>query len=198
MPLSKLAVATLVTGVLLGGGGLALILGLAALISIRRSRLRGTGLAVIGMVFTLFWGAAAYLVNESVLSKPSVRDANGVIVHKGDVRVDQLRTGDCLEKWATSDKVGKVTGVPCITAHDAEVFHTFGLGGIAFPGDPEVTKLATTGCLDASKTKIKDADLKNVKIALLKPLESSWNKKDHRVTCVAVQNSGTITRSVRK
>lgn len=189
--------ATLVIGVLLGGLGLALVLGVVALVSIRRTARRGTGLAVAGMVLSVLWIGAGFAVYQAVLSQPPLRDANGVIIRKGDVPVDQLRIGDCLEKWSTSDKVGKVAAVPCTTAHDAEVFHTFDITGEAYPGDQEVTKQGTSGCLATSTTAIKAADLKNAKVALLKPIESSWKQNDHTITCLAVQNSGTITRSIR-
>jgi hypothetical protein len=192
-----LAASAAVVGVLLAGGGIALILGVVSLLRLRTSGKRGRGLAITGIVLTVAWagfGVAAYV---DVLSKPPARNADGVLLRKTDLPTNQLRIGDCIEKFAATKEVDKVTAVPCTTAHDAEVFHTFELAGTEYPGDSTVKQQSSSTCL-TSKTTIKPADVANAKIAVFKPLATSWTAGNHRVTCVAVQNSGTITRSIRK
>lgn len=197
-PHSRLAVAAAALGALAGGAGLAFILGAVALFRLRTSGKRGKGLAVLGMVLTVAWAGAGAATYYFVFANP-LRNDEGVVVRQGDIPVDQLRVGDCIEDFTTSKSIGKVTVVPCTDAHDAEVFHTFDLTGKndSYPAPEELATLATTPCLDTSKTAVKAEDLKNAKVALLKPLETGWKKGERTVTCIAVQNSGTITRSIR-
>jgi hypothetical protein len=199
-PVSRLAIAAAALGVLVGGAGLSLILGLVAFLRLRTSGKRGRGLAIFGMVMTVVWAAAITVVYVAVLSKPPLRDENGVVARKGDVKVDKLRIGDCLESWSTSTSLNTVIVVPCTQPHNAEVFHTFALQGTdkEYPGDGIVREQSTTTCLDKAKTAVKPDDLKNAKVAVIKPVAVSWKKGLHGVTCLTVQNSGSISRSIRK
>jgi hypothetical protein len=196
-PVSKLAVVTLVIG-LIPGVGLSLLLGLIALLRLRSTHKRGALLAVIGMVAGTAWVAFEAYVYLEVLSKPVARDAKGVVVRKGDVLVTTLRTGDCIEAWAIKNAIGSVTVVPCTMNHDAEVFYTFtATGGKDFPTDKAVTGEATTQCVAKSKTSLSPADLKTAKVAFLKPVEASWKKNEKQITCVA-KLASPLGRSVRK
>jgi hypothetical protein len=220
-PLSKLAIVALVIGALAGvpplvavllekdpgrwvllgslGGAtaLALLLGLISLIRCRGGRRRGAPLAVAGMVLAALWGAgSAYAVLQN--SAPEARDAAGKIVRKGEVDVTSLKVGDCLEKLTAANQVGKVTGLPCTTNHEAEVFHTFtAAGDDKFPGEAEVTKEANAQCVEKAKTLLKPDDAKKAKVAFLKPVEAGWKKGQKQVTCVAVMPAA-LGRSIRK
>jgi hypothetical protein len=220
-PLSRLAVIALVLGALAGvpvlvavilewnpgrwvllgslGGtaALALLLGLIGLIRCRGGRRRGAPLAVIGMVLAVLWGAgSAFAVLQN--SAPEARDASGKIVRKGDVEVTSLKVGDCLEKLAAANQVGKITALPCTSNHEAEVFHTFTAGGgDKFPGEQAVKDEATTQCLEKAKTALKPDDAKKATVAYLKPIEAPWGKNQKQLTCVAVMPA-PLGRSVRK
>lgn len=196
-PYSRLAVATLGLGVFLGGAGLALVTGAVALLRLRTSRKRGQGLAVSGMVLAVAWTALGALVYTNVLSRPPLRDATGKVTRRGDIAVTQLLVGDCIERWTSTAKIDKVTVVPCTTAHNAEVFHTFDVTGKDFPGDGPISEQASTQCLDNLKTTIKEVDRKTIQLAVYKPIATSWKHGEHAVACVAVQSSGTISRSIR-
>ena len=184
-------------GALAGGTGLALILGLIALIRCRGGRRRGTAFAVTGMVLAALWGAgAAYAI--LVNSAPEARDTTGKVVRRGDVPVTTLKVGDCIEKWSVAGSVGDVTVVPCTTNHDAEVFHTFtATGGDKFPGDTPVGSEAATQCLAKAKTALKPDDAKKAKTAFFKPVSASWGKGQKQVSCIAVMPA-PLGRSVRK
>jgi len=199
-PLNKLAVTTIVLGALgalLVTAVAALITGALALVRLRSSNERGKGLAVGGMVLAVAWMTISALVYVNVLSQPPLRDANGKVIHKGNLAVTQLRTGDCLEKWTPTTEVGKVTVVPCTAAHNAEVFHTFDVTGKEFPGDGPIRDESSTQCLDKLKTTIKETDRKSIQVAVFKPIATSWKRGEHAVACVAVQSTGTLTRSIR-
>jgi hypothetical protein len=191
-------VVTLVLGVLVGGFGLALVTGLVALLRGRRTHKRGMALAAVGMVLTALWGAGITYVSLDVLSKPVARDAAGNVVRRGEVLVTSLRVGDCIEKWAVTNQVGRITVIPCTSNHDAEVFRTFTATGTGkFPGDKAVTDEATTQCVATAKTALKPDDAKKAKLAFLKPVEASWAKGQKQVTCVATMPA-PLGRSVRK
>jgi hypothetical protein len=185
-------------GPLAGGCGLALILGLVALMRTRSGKRRGSVLAVIGIVLAAAWGAGAAYVYLQVINKPEARDSAGKVVRKGDVPVTSLKVGECIEKWEVTNTIGTVTILPCTSNHDAEVFHTFtATGSDKFPGDKAVTDEATTQCVAKAKTALKPDDLKKAKIAFLKPVEASWGKKEKQITCVAKMDA-PLGRSVRK
>jgi hypothetical protein len=182
---------------LLGGTVISLVLGIAALARIRRTGQRGRPLAVIAVVLSsLSTLAVVLLVTVAVVNRPTRPDSSQAN-RSGTILVNDVRAGDCLEKWTTGSQIGQVTVVPCTTTHDAEVFDAFTVPGTAYPGDREVTATATTTCLSTAKTKLKTADQPNVKVAYLKPLEDSWNQGDHSVACVAVAKAGTLSRSIR-
>jgi hypothetical protein len=184
-------------GTLAGLGGLAMLLGLIALIRCRGGRRRGAALAVVGMVLAALWGAGA-AVAVVLNSSPEARDTSGKIVRKGDVDVTSLKVGDCLEKLTAANQVGKVTGLPCTSNHEGEVFHTFtAAGGDKFPGDKPVTDEAGTQCVEKAKTALKPDDAKKAKVAFLKPVEAGWGKGQKQITCVAVMPAA-LGRSVLK
>lgn len=193
---SRLAVAAAVLGALLGGAGLALIVGAVALFRLRTSGKRGQQLAVLGMALTVAWAVAGGAVYYNAVANP-VRNDAGVIVRKAGIKVDQLRAGDCIEYFNTSKSVSKITVIPCTSPHDAEVFHIFSFPAGDYPGDRQIDEQATKTCLDTFKTAVKADDAKNAKVALHKPVEATWKKGGRQVSCIAVQNSGTITRSIR-
>jgi hypothetical protein len=198
-PLNKLAVATIVLGALgalIVTAAAALVTGALALSRLRTSNERGKGLAVGGMVLAVAWVALAALVYVNVLSQPPLRDGKGVVTRKGDLAVTQLQVGDCIEKWALSTEVSKVTVVPCTTAHDAQVFHAFKVTGTEFPGDGPIRDQASTQCSDKLKTTIKEADRKKIQLAVFKPIAASWKRGEHGVACVAVESGGAVTRSI--
>jgi len=184
-------------GVLGGGTGLALVLGLVALVRCRGGRRRGAPLAVLGIVLAALWGAgSAYTIFEN--TQPEARDASGKVVREGSVPVTSLKVGECIKKWATATSVGDVTILPCTSNHDAEVFHTFtATGSDKFPGDQAVGTEAATQCLEKAKTALKPDDLKKAKTAYFKPVEASWGKNQKQITCIAVMPAA-LGRSVRK
>jgi hypothetical protein len=189
-------VVTFVLGVL-GAIVVTVILGAIALVRIRSSHKRGAALAVIGMILPFLWVGAGYLIYTKVLPTVAVRGADGKISEAGDLAVNDLRIGDCIEKWATADAVGTVRVVPCTASHDSEVFHTFvPPGDKTYPGDDSITAQATTQCVDKAKTALKPADAKTARVALITPRQASWGRGEKQVACIAV-SPAALTRSIR-
>jgi hydroxypyruvate isomerase len=86
--------------------------------------------------------------------------------------------------------------VPCTNAHNAEVFETFVMSGSTYPGDSAIKAEASAKCTAKLAATVKEADRKNLQLGIFNPLSDSWQRGEHGVTCVAVQKSGTVTRSI--
>jgi Septum formation/Domain of unknown function (DUF4190) len=194
--MNVLAVITLVLGVI-GGVGIAPLVGVIALIQIRRTGQRGRALAVIGIILGLVWTALLGVVVYVAVSGSAARDAAGTVIEQGSMLVQDVRAGDCVQHWGAVTTVGTVTVVPCARSHDAEVISTFPLQGTAFPGDQQITTQATTRCLASAGSTLTSAARARVRVAYVKPLEASWGQGDHIVACVAVSTSGPLTGSLR-
>ncbi|GGV04153.1 hypothetical protein GCM10010182_23020 [Actinomadura cremea] len=123
LPRSRLAVTTLVTG-LLGLVPVAIAFGIAALVVLRRRTRKGKGLAYGGLAASLAWIAAAVaVVVVMAVSTFSVgRDASGRITDGGKVQLSTLREGDCYTGFGPDDvEITLVDAVPCAEPHRGEV-----------------------------------------------------------------------------
>jgi hypothetical protein len=187
-PLNGFAVAALIVG-LIGGIGLSIVLGVVALIQIRRKGQRGKPLAIIGIALSLVWVLVIVGVYFVFARTTAVRGPDGKPTQSGQVLVTDLQTGDCLEKWTPDIKSNQVTLVPCTTKHAAQVFKTFTVAGTTFPGDRQLTAAATKDCLAAVKTALKPGQEAKAKIGYFRPPEASWKDGHHDVVCVAVSNT---------
>ena len=75
----------------------------------------------------------------------------------------------------------------CDEPHVLEVFASFDLPQVLFPGDAETTRLAEQGCLK----EIEVLGLTDVSWTVLRPWEESWALGDRRVFCLAETSPGT-------
>jgi hypothetical protein len=192
-PLSALAVATLVSG-LLALVPLALGLGIAALAAIRRSGKRGARLAVIGIYAAWMWllvGAAvaalAYLTHGF---RPHER------VQYRPAAAYSLQPGECLngDPNATS-----FTTVACGSTHQVEVYGRFDLSSAsAYPGVSQLRLEAAQGC-QVQLTSYADPKLANIGFSeeYVYPDQPAWAAGERTVICMARFGSG-ISGSIRK
>jgi hypothetical protein len=191
-PLSKLAVAALITG-LLALLPLALGFGIAAIAVIRRTGRRGYGLALTGIYAAWIWvlvgGAAAALIYYTHGFSPRVT------VHYEPSAAYSLQPGDCLN--LLND--GSFSIVSCGTSHDAEVYGRFDLSGTAYPGDSAIQTSVTNGCaaLLTSYINPQYADI-GFSQEYVYPDQKAWAAGERTVVCEASFNSGAITGSIRR
>jgi hypothetical protein len=101
-----------------------------------------------------------------------------------------LNVGDCFNEALVEEggEARHVTGlVDCNVAHDAEVFNVVALEGApggTFAGDREVGRLANVTCLGAFQPYVgRDYATSRLRIAILRPTESTWSKGDRMVVC---------------
>lgn len=191
-PLSKLAVVAMITG-LLALLPLALGFGIAALVIIRRTGRRGTGLALTGIYAAWIWvlvgAAAAALIYYTHGFSPRVQ------VRYKPSAAYSLQPGDCLNRLND----GSFSIVACSTSHDAEVYGRFALSGTAYPGDTTIQANVTSGCA-ALLTSYVNPQYANIGFSqeYVYPDQKAWTEGERTVICEASFDSGAITGSIRK
>ena len=187
-PLNGFAVAALIVG-LIGGIGISIVLGVVALLQIPRKGQRGKPLAIAGIALSVVWVLVIAGVYFVFARSTAHRDPKGNVTEAGQVLVTDLRTRDCLQKWAPATKTDQVDLTPCTSTHGAQVFKTFTVAGTTFPGDRQLKATANKDCPAALKAAVKPGEDAKVKVGYFLPPEASWNNGHHDVVCVAVSNT---------
>ncbi|MFF3372689.1 DUF4190 domain-containing protein [Streptomyces sp. NPDC002680] len=201
-PVNGVAIASLVLGILCFLPALGLVLGIIALVQIRKRGERGKGMAIAGSVLsTVGLALWALLLGTGGLSeawdgfKDAAEDSNSTF---------SLAKGDCFNSLDGSLEgyAYDVDTVPCSRAHDGEVFASFQLPAGSYPGDDRVTEIADDKCYALEDSYAMDtwAVPDDVDVYYLTPTRQSWRLGDHEVTCVfgSVETDGTLTGSLRK
>ncbi|MEU8234213.1 DUF4190 domain-containing protein [Actinoplanes sp. NPDC048967] len=153
---------------LLGCAGLPSII--FGVIGLRQSKRngdrRGRFYAIAGLVVCGLWVLAIAVAIGVAAVRDAAdgpdRDAGGAINGAREIKVTELRVGDCL-KDISSQTGSYVNVVPCSTTHYTEVFAVFPLPEGEWPGDGRVKEAAEAGCGD------RYADYAGVKLD-----EDSW------------------------
>ncbi len=106
-----------------------------------------------------------------------------------------LLPGECINSGANALDVSVLS---CATAHDAEVFATFGLPKTGWPGTAAVQQDAGNGCASRLSgylnPQLAAADLTQ---ELFYPDKAAWQAGVRTVVCVVRAVSGQLTGSVR-
>jgi len=192
------AIASLIFG-LLGGILLSVIFGFVALSQIKRRNQGGKGMAIAGLTLSGLWvvGIVAIVI-VAALSSGTTDDPSTNLADSGDVNVQRLTPGQCLNGLKEGSAIRDLPAVPCAEPHEGEVYAVFDLADGAFPGDAEVAKLAEDGCVDRLETAApKAAEDPDVEIYFLHPTQSSWRLGDQGVACVAMSAKGKVTGSIK-
>ncbi|MGW4947513.1 septum formation family protein [Actinoplanes sp. NPDC004185] len=162
---------------------------------------RGRFYAIAGLVVCGLWALAiAVAVGVAVVRDAADgpdRDATGAINGARELKVTELRVGDCL-KDISSQTGSYVDVVPCSTTHYSEVFALFPLREGDWPGDAQVKETARTGCDDryAAYAGVKlDEDSWTV---LAVPPEELHFSSDRDVLCLAHHLRVPTTGSLRR
>ncbi|MEV7771669.1 DUF4190 domain-containing protein [Kitasatospora sp. NPDC086791] len=195
-PTNGFAVAALVTGLILMAP-LALVFGIVALVQINRTRDRGFGMAVTGVVL----GAIGTLLLPLLLVVgvfTAAHDGRFAQVPKapaGSVRWSALKAGDCYSSPAggsVTDGSGDETvywvrRVACADAHHGEVAGTAKIpaGNGPYPGESEVRESAARLCRKVLDDYALDqwAVPDGMDDVYLYPTASNWAAGERYVTC---------------
>ncbi|MDX2691324.1 MULTISPECIES: DUF4190 domain-containing protein [Streptomyces] len=201
-PVNGLAIAALVLGVLCFLPGVGLMLGVVALVQIRRKGERGKGMAVAGIVLS----AIGALLMTLAFTTGGARDAwdgfrDAASSAGGTFSVAR---GECFDSPSGSleEYAYDVDIVPCDGEHDAEVFAGFAMPDGAYPGDDAVTDAADDQCYARSELYAMDpwALPADVDVYYFTPSRQSWRYGDREITCMFgnVDPEGSLTGSLRQ
>lgn len=197
---NALAIAALVTGLsgLFFGitAPIAIGLGIAALVQIKKRRESGTGQAVAGLVIgsLVTTGWAILLVIIFALDwTGSGEEYYGAPPPTSSVPatyVDELAVGECFDEVGSDDEVEREV---CLEPHDAEMFAVETLPAQAWPGESAVVKASEATCdkaflayvgIEIGKSRL-DTDF-------WYPDSASWDEGDRKVLCIAYGPDGDL------
>jgi hypothetical protein len=203
---SGLAIAAFVTACIPWIGILAAVpLGIVALVKIGKSRQRGKGLAITGMVISVLIWVATIGIGIAVYNNTASRDSNGHITEAGRINFADIRTGDCvqIDGINSGKSVGllDVQGVPCSSRHDAESVGDVVFGQSVYPGYSTLTEQARVQCTQLASQYVDPAQVAGLQPYLFAPSESLWNSDDgtHRVVCLVTKSDySSLTGSVAR
>ncbi|WP_416977183.1 DUF4190 domain-containing protein [Streptomyces sp. T028] len=197
-PVNGVAIASLVLGLLCFLPAVGLVLGIIALVQIRKRGERGKGMAIAGAVVSSL-GLALWVVSLSTNVASEVWEG----VKEGARGTSySLVKGDCFDVPGSFDQdVYDVDEVPCSGAHEGEVFGVIPLSGDDYPGDGYVADRAEDECWTLQDAYAMDpwALGDEVDVYYLTPTEDSWAWGDREITCVFAHTdeTGTLTGSLR-
>ncbi|MGW3146665.1 DUF4190 domain-containing protein [Streptomyces sp. NPDC001177] len=184
-PVNGLAIAALVLGILCFLPGVGLVLGIVALVQIRKRGERGKGLAIGGSVLS---GIGLALWVLALATGGAFDFWEGFKEGARGGASLSLAKGECFNApgGSLSGETEDVDKVSCDREHDGEVFASFKLKGRSYPGDGPVTKAADERCYGLQDSYAMDgwAVPSDVDVYYLTPTRDSWSLGDREVTCV--------------
>ncbi|MET8974623.1 DUF4190 domain-containing protein [Streptomyces sp. NPDC004539] len=196
------AIAALVLGVLCFLPAVGLILGIIALVQIKRRGERGKAMAIAGTVLSSL-GLALWLV---ALTTNVASDTWQAIEDATDITpVSALDAGDCFD-LPPGDTIGSdvfdVDETDCARPHDAEIFGVVTADGDDFPGRAKLRDVGNEKCsaMKAAYTMDPWAVPAEADWYTLLPQRDTWETGDRTIACVfAHRDLGhTLVGSLRR
>ncbi|KOG32987.1 DUF4190 domain-containing protein [Streptomyces resistomycificus] len=179
-PVNGLAIASLVLGILCCLPVVGLVLGVIALVQIKKKGERGRGMAIAGSVLSSL-GLALWVVVLATNGASEFWDG-----FKDAASSSSPAKGECFDSpTGLEGSTYDLDEVPCAGAHDGEVFAVVKLPSGGFPGDAEVTDTAEERCYELRSAYAMDlwAVPEDVDVYYVVPSEESWGYGDHEITC---------------
>ncbi len=177
---------------------LGIIFAIVALVQISKSRQKGKGLAIAGLVLNVLWIVG--LVVAIVIGAFSTADRNGAgtITSGGRVQILDLRVGDCFnDDAAPGTMVLSVEAVPCSDPHKAEVFAVVPIPGDVFPGDDAMRKKASDTC-GAQEGRVNGSLVPSTAaLHWVQPSQQMWGAHHRNVVCIVyttTKQTGSVTQ----
>jgi hypothetical protein len=178
-----------------------LVLGVIALVQIKKKGQSGKALAIAGSVLSSL-GLALWV---TALATGGLSEAwEGFKKGATEGTAFSVAKGQCFDAPGESLEglTYDVDEVPCAGEHDGEVFGEFTMtGGSAFPGDRAVSDAADAKCYPLQDTYAMDtwALPRNVDVYYFGPTRQSWRLGDREITCIFgnTDDNATLTGSLR-
>jgi hypothetical protein len=184
-----------------GLGPIAVGLGIGALLTVRRTRESGTGMAIAGIVLgalQILALTAVVVIGIAAGEDDSVADPD-VPSQTSDqpvVDVGELGQGECFDE---TENDFEVIEQPCDTPHDGEVFATLVLAPRAYPGDRAVRDEAEAACDREFKDYVGvDIHASELDSDFVYPSRDMWEDGERDVMCLAYGPDGDpLDRTVK-
>lgn len=165
-------------------------LGIAALVQIKKRQQEGTGQAVAGLVigglitlFGLVLIAAGFASGWSSADDDYGAPAPVSTYSAPATNIDELVVGECFDE---GDEEDEAIRQPCSQPHDAEVIARLTLPAGSYPGDKGVQKAGESGCEAEFDTYVgipwDDSELES---DFWWPDRELWNSGDRVIVCAA-------------
>ncbi|WP_323178790.1 MULTISPECIES: DUF4190 domain-containing protein [unclassified Streptomyces] len=202
MPVNGLAIAALVLGILCFVPAVGLVLGIVALVQIKKRGERGKGMAVGGMVMSSIGIGLLALVVATGGARDFWDGFQGAANDSGSAAFS-LEVGECFDSLNGSLRglAFDVDKVPCSGEHEAEVFAEFAMGDGDYPGDSVLADEADRRCYREQSGYAMDswAVPDNVDVYSFTPTSQSWRRGDREVSCLFgnTDERGSLTGSLR-
>ncbi|MFI6337075.1 DUF4190 domain-containing protein [Streptomyces sp. NPDC050535] len=203
VPVNGLAISALVLGFLCFLPAVGLLLGILALVQIRKRGERGKEMAIGGMVLSSF-GLVLALLALTTGGARDFWDGFKEAANDSANSTFSLVKGDCFDvpggslEGVTYD----VDKVPCAGEHQGEVYGTVTMSGGSYPGDSAVADEADDKCYVLQDSYAMDAWAvpDDVDLYYFTPTRQSWRLGDREITCVFGNTDETagLTGSLRR
>ena len=188
--LATAALATGIGGIFFGlAAPVAIGLGIAALVQLKKRSESGKGMAIAGLVIGSLTTIGYLVLFGALIAFGSTVDDNygapePVSSSPADITyVEYLAVGDCFDDGEDENEAIRK---PCAEPHDAEIIADVTLPAGAYPGEKGVRKAAESGCAtDFGKYIGTPEDESELESAYWSPDEGLWNHDDRRVICAA-------------
>ncbi len=160
----------------------------------------GKGMAIAALIIIPLWIVLIVAVLIGDAADDADRDVSGTVTRSGEVLVTDVRAGDCIVNGFDDKAMYTVDVTPCAEPHALETYATFDLERGDYPGDKEVERLSTIGCVDRFGPFVGvEAGESELDIAYILPARGSW-EKSRNVACVVSEgkaSTGTLKNSRR-
>ena len=177
---------------------LSVIFGIIALARIRRNpQLRGTGLAITGLILSGLWVVLIVVGIVIGSGNSPQRSSTGQITKKGTTSVFSLLSGDCFRNPTAAEAAGgvlNVTVIPCTQPHNAQVYAEFPATGTSYPGVAALRQQAKQGCRSRIAGNINRSLVTNsMTIQFLYPEAGSWSGGERTIRCLIASPTDVTT-----
>jgi len=186
------AIAAFVLG-LLAIAPVSVVLGIVALVRIGRTRQRGKGLAIAGLVLSGAWCAVA--VAAIMLGAVYVSSHPDALSPSPGMRlVSELSPGTCFDVTPDQAVTNWVTVVSCIQPHDRQLYDKIDFHG-AYPGQAESRDQSQAACVRALGTAFIDPlGIEGAaRLFFYAPAQSSYLAGGAQAWCTLSAESGRLS-----
>ena len=185
--LATAALATGIGGIFVGfAAPVAIGLGIAALVQLKKRPEAGRGMAIAGLVIGSLTTLGYLILFGVLIAIGSTVDDDYGASGSGSgptTYVDELAVGECFDD---GDKEDEAIRRPCAQAHDGEIISNITLPDGPYPGDKGVVKAAKSGCATDFASYIGNTvDKSELDLGWWTPDEDLWNDEDRLVVCAA-------------